>query len=315
MSSAATAAPRSNRKLAKLFKWTPLYIMMAPGLIYLFINNYIPMAGLVIAFKKMDFRKGIWGSDWAGLDNFKYLFTTPDAFIITRNTILYNVAFIIVNIVVGVIFAIFISEMMNKHMKKLYQSAVLLPFLMSMVIVSYIVYAVLSPETGLMNKTILPLLGKEPISWYSESRYWPFILIFVNTWKGVGYGCLIYMASIIGIDRSLYEAAEIDGAGKWNQIRTITLPMLLPSIITLTLLNVGRIFFSDFSLFYQVPQNSGILFNVTNTIDTYVYRALLQLGDTGMASAAGFYQSVVGFVLILACNWIVRKLDRDSALF
>ncbi|MDF9843165.1 MULTISPECIES: ABC transporter permease subunit [unclassified Paenibacillus] len=315
MSSAATGAPRRNRKLAKHFKWTPLFIMMAPGLIYLFINNYIPMAGLVIAFKKMDFRKGIWGSDWAGFDNFKYLFTTPDAFIITRNTILYNVAFIIVNIVVGVIFAIFISEMMNKHMKKLYQSAVLLPFLMSMVIVSYIVYAVLSPETGLMNKTILPLLGKEPISWYSESRYWPFILIFVNTWKGVGYGCLIYMASIIGIDRSLYEAAEIDGAGKWNQIRTITLPMLVPSIITLTLLNVGRIFFSDFSLFYQVPQNSGILFNVTNTIDTYVYRALLQLGDTGMASAAGFYQSVVGFVLILACNWIVRKLDRDSALF
>lgn len=299
----------------KVRKWAPMFIMMAPGLIYLFINNYIPMAGLVIAFKKMDFRKGIWGSDWVGFDNFKYLFTTPDAFVITRNTILYNIAFIIVNIVVGIIFAIFISEMMNKHMKKLYQSAVLLPFLISMVIVSYIVYAILSPETGLMNKTVLPMVGKDPISWYSETKYWPYILIIVNTWKGVGYGCLIYLASIIGIDRSLYEAADIDGAGKWVQIRTITLPMLLPSVITLTLLNVGRIFFSDFSLFYQVPQNSGILYSVTNTIDTYVYRALLQLGDTGMASAAGFYQSVIGFLLIIGCNWVVRKLDRESALF
>lgn len=311
------AAPRlaAGARKGKIMRWLPLYLMMVPGLAYLIINNYIPMAGLVIAFKNINFADGIWNSPWAGLANFKYLFATKDAWVITRNTILYNAAFIAVNMVMGILIAILICDLRNKLAKKVYQSVVLFPFLMSYVIVSYIVYAMLSTENGMMNKSVLPLLGLEPINWYASPQYWPFILIFVNFWKSVGYGCLIYIASINGIDPALYEAAELDGASKWQQIRNVTLPSIKSSVVTLLLLNVGRIFFSDFSLFYQVPQNSGLIYSTTNTIDTYVYRALLQFGNLGQSAAAGFYQSIVGFLLVLTANLIVRKVSREDALF
>lgn len=311
------AAPRlaAGARKGKIMRWLPLYLMMVPGLAYLIINNYIPMAGLVIAFKNINFADGIWNSPWAGLANFKYLFATKDAWVITRNTILYNAAFIAVNMVMGILIAILICDLRNKLAKKVYQSVVLFPFLMSYVIVSYIVYAMLSTENGMMNKSVLPLLGVEPINWYASPQYWPFILIFVNFWKSVGYGCLIYIASINGIDPALYEAAELDGASKWQQIRNVTLPSIKSSVVTLLLLNVGCIFFSDFSLFYQVPQNSGLIYSTTNTIDTYVYRALLQFGNLGQSAAAGFYQSIVGFLLVLTANLIVRKVSREDALF
>lgn len=273
------------------------------------------MAGIIIAFKRVNFAQGILNSPWVGMENFKFLFQTKDAFIITRNTILYNVAFIFVNMVVAIFFAILICEVENKFAKKIYQSAILLPFLMSMVILSYIIYALFSSDNGMVNNSILPFFGKEAISWYNEPKYWPAILIITNCWKGVGYGCLIYISTIIGIDKAYYEAAELDGASRWQLIRHITLPGLKSTIITLTLLNVGRIFYSDFGLFYQVPMNSGTILETTNVIDTYVYRALLQLGNVGMASAAGVYQSLVGFVIVLLSNWAVRKLDADSALF
>lgn len=292
-----------------------LYLMMAPGLIYLLINNYIPMAGIVIAFKKLDFSKGIWNSPWVGLENFEFLFSSKDAWIITRNTLLYNLAFIVVNMVVGIAIAILICEVRSKKMKKVYQSVILLPFLMSMVILSYIVYAMLSSENGLINNTILPMLNMEPVQWYQDPKYWPFILIFANCWKGVGYGCLIYIATLIGIDPAYYEAARLDGASKWQEITRITLPCLVPTIITLLLLSIGRIFYSDFGLFYQVPQNSGVLFPTTNVIDTYVYRALIEQGNISMSSAAGVYQSLVGFVVVIVSNLIVRKYDKDRALF
>ena len=298
-------------KKAKFKRWVPLYLMMAPGLIYLFINNYMPMAGLVVAFK--NYNDGIFGSPWAGLSNFTYLFN--DAWTITRNTLLYNIVFIIINLILGIAFAIFICDIRSKACKTIYQSAILLPFLMSIVIVSYITFAFFSGDNGMLNKTILPFFGKEAINWYSESKYWPVILVIVNTWKGVGYGCLIYISSISGIDPSFYEAAELDGASKWKQIRYITLPSIMPSVITLTLLNIGRIFYSDFGLFYQVTQNSGQLYDTTNVIDTYVYRALLQSGNIGMASAAGFYQSIVGFACVLLANVVVRKLSPENAMF
>ena len=291
-------------KKAKFKRWVPLYLMMAPGLIYLFINNYMPMAGLVVAFKNYNVVDGIFGSPWAGLSNFTYLFN--DAWTITRNTLLYNIVFIIINLILGIAFAIFICDIRSKA---------LLPFLMSIVIVSYITFAFFSGDNGMLNKTILPFFGKEAINWYSESKYWPVILVIVNTWKGVGYGCLIYISSISGIDPSFYEAAELDGASKWKQIRYITLPSIMPSVITLTLLNIGRIFYSDFGLFYQVTQNSGQLYDTTNVIDTYVYRALLQSGNIGMASAAGFYQSIVGFACVLLANVVVRKLSPENAMF
>ena len=300
-------------KKAKFKRWVPLYLMMAPGLIYLFINNYMPMAGLVVAFKNYNVVDGIFGSPWAGLSNFTYLFN--DAWTITRNTLLYNIVFIIINLILGIAFAIFICDIRSKACKTIYQSAILLPFLMSIVIVSYITFAFFSGDNGMLNKTILPFFGKEAINWYSESKYWPVILVIVNTWKGVGYGCLIYISRISGIDPSFYEAAELDGASKWKQIRYITLPSIMPSVITLTLLNIGRIFYSDFGLFYQVTQNSGQLYDTTNVIDTYVYRALLQSGNIGMASAAGFYQSIVGFACVLLANVVVRKLSPENAMF
>ena len=288
--------------------------MALPGLLYLFINNYMPLPGLVLAFKKYNAKKGIFGSANVGFKNFKYLFATKDAFVITRNTILYNVVFIIVNTVLAVFVAILLAEMTSK-LKKTYQIIILLPFMISMVIVSYLVFGFLSNDNGFLNNTILKALGKEPVQWYMQKQYWPFILVFVNAWKVIGYNCIIYLSTILGIDRSIYESASIDGAGKWTQIAKITIPLLKPTIIMMTLLAVGRIFYSDFGLFYQVPQNQGALFSVTNTIDTYVYRGLLELGDMSMASAAGLYQSVVGFICILAANLIVRKLDPESALF
>lgn len=273
------------------------------------------MMGIIIAFKKVDFSRGILASPFAGIDNFKFLFATKDAFTITRNTLLYNVAFIVVNTIVGIAIAILICEVKDKRSKKIFQSIILLPFLMSMVILSYIVYAFLSTENGLFNHSILKLFGMDPISWYGQPKYWPFILVIVNCWKGVGYGCLIYIAAIIGIDASCFEAAQLDGATKWQEIKHITLPSLVPTITILTLLSIGRIFYSDFGLFYQVPMNSGILQPTTNVIDTYVYRALLELGNIGMSSAAGVYQSLVGFAIVMFSNWVVKRADSDRALF
>ena len=287
-----------------------LDFMVLPGFLYFVINNYIPMFGIYIAFEKVDYSKGLWGSDWVGFDNFKYLFSTSDAFIITRNTILYNVAFIVLGLLSGIVVGICLSEVYNKFFRKTYQTAILLPQLISFVIVSYIVYALLSNETGMITK----LMGGS-VNFYAEKKYWPFILIFINIWKQLGYNGIVFLSSIIGIDYGLYEAARVDGATKWEQIRSITLPQLKPTIMTLFLLQVGRIFYSDFGLFYQVPLNAGALLDVTNTIDTYVYRALMVNNNISIASAASTYQAVVGFVLVLAVNMIVRKVDRENAMF
>ncbi len=305
---------REKVTLKKIKKYIPLYVMMIPGLAYLIINNYMPMPGLVIAFKNYSAKKGIYGSPWCGFANFKYLFVTEDAWIITRNTILYNVAFIIINTFLSIAVAIILSELTSRF-KKFYQSAILLPHLLSTVIIAYLVYGFLCVDTGFINTSILAAFGQEPIMWYTETKYWPFILIFVSAWKSVGYSCIVYLATILGFDRAYYEAAIIDGCNKMQQITKITIPMLKPTIIMLTLMAVGRIFYSDFGLFYQVPMNSGQLYPVTQTIDTYVFRGLLQLGNVSMSSAAGVYQSLIGFVLVLGANLAVRKIDPESALF
>jgi len=303
------------RKQNHLIRFFPLYTMMIPGLIYLLINNYLPMFGLVIAFKKVNFRLGIFKSPWVGFENFRYLFLTPDAFVITRNTILYNLVFIAANAVVGILIALMLNEVRSRFAKSVYQNLILLPHLISMVIVSYLVYAFLSMDTGMINRSILRVFGKEPVLWYQAKQHWPYILVFVQTWKGFGFGAVIYLSSIVGISRDYYEAAYLDGAGKFKQIWHITLPLIRPTIVILTLLAVGRMFYSDFGLFYQVPLNQGMLYDVTNVIDTYVYRSLLVLGDLGMSSAAGFYQSIVGFICILAANMAVRKIETSSSLF
>jgi putative aldouronate transport system permease protein len=293
----------------------PLLIIAAPGLVYLLINNYIPMFGIAIAFKNVDFGKGILKSDWSGLKNFEFLFKTSDAYIMIRNTLLYNVAFIALGTICAILIAVLIYEVVASFCSKIFQAGLILPNLVSMVVVSYIVYAFLNTETGFINTSILKPRGINPINWYAEGKYWPFILVIVQIWKTAGYSSIIYIATIAGIDQSMYEAARIDGAGKLRQVFSITLPQLKPTIAIMVLFAVGRIFSSDFGLFYQVPMNSGSLYGATQTIDTYVYRALMQLGDIGMSSAAGVFQSLVGFVLVLGANYLVRRVDSESALF
>jgi len=304
-----------QKRIARVAAYWPLYLMLLPGTIYIIINNYIPMAGIIVAFKKFNFQKGIWGSPFTGFDNFTFLFKTSDAWTITRNTIGYNLVFIVLGTFISIAVAILLNELRHSLSKKLYQTVILLPFLISIVVVSYLVHAFLSTEFGFINKGILEPLGLSHISWYSDPKYWPAILIIVNTWKYFGYNCIIYYATVVGFDRSYYEAAVIDGAGRWQQIRFITLPSLAPTISILTLLAVGRIFYSDFGLFYQVPMNSGPLIDVTNTIDTYVYRGLIEMNNIGMAGAAGFYQSLMGFLLVITVNAIVRKVSSESALY
>lgn len=301
-------------KKKRLQKQWPFFIMIIPGMIYLLINNYGPMAGIFIAFKKIDYGLGIFKSPWVGLENFEYLFKTDAALIMTRNTILYNVSFIVLGTILGIAVGIMLSELRSKAKTKFFQTVILLPYLLSWVICAYIGYAFLSKESGLLN-SLLTSLGLQAVDWYNDPGKWPVILILVNIWKGIGYTSIIYMSTIIGIDKSLYEAARVDGATKWQEIRMITLPLLKGTIIMLTIMNIGRIFYSDFGLFYQIPLNSGTLYPTTQTIDTYVYRALMQQNQIGMSSAAGVYQSLVGFVLVLAANMIVRKISPDDAMF
>lgn len=265
------------------------------------------MPGLVMAFKKYNVRDGVYRSPWVGLQNFEYLFTTNEAWVITRNTILYNLVFIVLGTVCDVGVAVILNDIVSKRRKKTYQTILLLPYMISIVVVAYLVNGFLASDTGFINNYIMEPLGLAPISFYAETKYWPFILTFINLWKGVGYSCIIYLANIGGIDPGYYEAASLDGAARWQRFLHITLPCLKPTIITLTILSIGKMFYSDFGLFYQVPMQSGTLFPVTQTIDTYVFYGLMNNGNIGMSAAAGLYQSVVGFVLVLATNAAVNK--------
>lgn len=294
--------------------WLPFYLMGLPGLLYLLINNYMPMIGLTVAFKDYKYNLGIWDSPWVGFKNFKFLFKTGDAFVMVRNTLLYNVVWIILGMVLGVTFAILLNEVRSRHAKKFYQTVILMPYLMSMVVCAYLAFAYLAPGTGLFTNIFARITGRE-VSFYTETKYWPFILTFVNQWKGIGFGMILYLSSVIGIDPSLYEAAALDGATRWQQHMRVTIPLLKPTIIMMMILNMGQIFRSDFGLFYQVPMDQGALYSVTQTIDTYVYRALLQRNDVGMSSAASFVQSVVGFIFIVTANQIVKKVDEKNSLF
>lgn len=305
---------KTKRKVS-LKRYLPFYFMMVPGLLYLIINNYIPMAGLVMAFENYNVKDGMFGSPFCGLDNFKYLFQTSDAWLITRNTILYNMAFIILGNIAAIGVAVILNDICSKVKKQIYQTIILLPFIISIVVVAFLANAFLDGDVGFINTHIMRPLGFEPISFYSEPKYWPFILIFLNIWKGVGYNCILYLANIGGIDPGYYEAAALDGATRWQMFRKITLPCLSPTIITLLILAIGKVFYSDFGLFYQVPMQSGMLFDVTQTIDTYVFYGLTKNANIGMTAAAGFYQSVVGFVLVLVSNLIVRRFSKENAMF
>lgn len=307
------------KKAKKCYKHRALIFMALPGFIWMIFFFYIPVLGNIVAFK--DFRyspdgflASLKNSPWIGFDNFKFLFSSSDAYLITRNTLLYNIAFILIGLVCAILFAVVLSEIRSRKMIKIYQTSMLLPYFLSWVIIGYFVYAFLSPDKGLLNSMITSF-GGEAINWYNEPKYWPFILIVLGVWKSVGYSSIIYFAAIMGINPTYYEAAMVDGATKWQQIRHVTLPQLIPLITILSILSVGNIFKADFGLFYQVTRNSGVLYEVTSVLDTYVYNGLANTGDIGMAAAAGLYQSVVGCVLLIAANAVVRKLDDSSALF
>ena len=291
-----------------------LLSMSLPGIILLFVFAYLPMLGIVIAFKDYRFNLGILGSEWVGFQNFHFLFGTDAAFRITRNTLLMNLLFISTTTVCALAVAILMNEAYRSRMSKYYQTMLFFPYFISWVIVSYFVFAFLNGQTGLVNQWV-DVLGLDRIAWYRSPEYWPVILVLANLWNGIGFSSIIYLAGILGISPELFEAAKIDGAGKLQQIRYITLPMLYPMIIILTLLAIGRIFHADFGLFFFLPRDNPLLYSTTDVIDTFVYRSLVELGEISMAAAAGFYQSFVGFLLVVGANWVVRRVNEDYALY
>lgn len=301
--------------MRQFWKYRYLTLMLVPSVIVILLHSYLPMFGVFIAFKNINYIDGIWHSPWVGTDNFTFLFTSGSLWRITRNTVVYSLVFMIVNLLLSVGIAVAINELRGKLLAKGYQSFIIMPHFLSMVVVSYLVYAFLHPEYGFMNAFVLKQLGKDPVYWYTEASYWPYILVLVNAWKGIGIGAVIYIAAIAGIDQEYYEAAVIDGASKWKQIVHITLPTIQPVIIIMTILSMGSIFSADFGLFYQVPLDSGALYPVTDVVDTYVYRALMKMNDIGMSSAAGLVQAVVGFIMVLLTNATVRRINREQALF
>jgi putative aldouronate transport system permease protein len=305
-----------NGVIRELVRNRQLLVMFLPVAVLLFLFNYLPLSGLVIPFKNFDFSKGIFGSDWMHplFDNFDYLLSSDAAYRAIRNTVLLNALFIAAGLVFEVGFALVLNELRNKVFKRITQSLTFLPFFISWIVVGVFTYNLLSYENGAINR-FLEWLGMQPVDFYSKASWWPIILTIALRWKTTGYGTIIYLAALTSIDGSYYEAASIDGASRWQQIRYISIPMLRPTIIILTLLAVGRIMNADFGMFYAMVGDATLLFPTTDVIDTLVYRSLRKSGDIGMASAAGFLQSVIAFALVLASNYAARRVDRDSAIF
>lgn len=291
-----------------------LFLMLLPAIVYFIIFAYVPMTGMVLAFKNYNYIDGIYKSPWNGFKNFKFLFNGGKIFQVAINTFVYNIVFIAVNQTLQVITAILLTEIGSKRFRKLSQSAIFLPYFISWVIVGGFIYNLFNYEYGSVNN-FLQALGKAPVDMYSNVGAWKYILVLVNAWKWVGYGSVIYLAAITGIDKEIYEAAAIEGAGKFRQIFSITLPLIVPQIVTLVLLDVGRIFKGDFQMFYQVTGNNPLLYETTDVIDTFVVRSLLQLQDVGMSSAAGLMQSVINFVILVTVNAVVKHFESDYALF
>lgn len=321
----AKAVAKSKKKSGKITasrkKTFLLLTMVAPGAIWLILLRYLPMVGIIMGFqdykiytKDPSFINNLIHSKFVGLKNFEFLFKTSDTWIMVRNTLLYNIVFIVLGLVVSVTFAVMLNEITKKFVAKTYQTLMFFPYFLSWVVASYFVQAFLDPTSGLLVN-LMKSWGMTPIDFYNDCGPWPFILVLCNVWKNTGYNTILYLAAITGIDASQYEAASIDGASKWQQVKYVTLPHLKTMIIILFIMNVGKIFNADFGLFYTVPNQSGPLYPVTQVIDTYVYRALMTTQDYGMSTAAGLLQNLVGFICIMTANTIVRKVDSDSALF
>lgn len=303
-----------NGLIYELKKNRVLFLMILPAVLVAFLFSYLPMAGIVLAFKNYRFDLGVFGSPWAGLDNFKYFFNSGTGLLVTKNTILYNVFNLASSQILAIIIAIIITEMKGKYFKKISQSIIFLPYFISWIIVGAFVYNIFNFEAGTLN-TLLKSFNMDPINMYDKPTAWIFIIAFFNSWKWVGYNSVIYIAAITSIDAECYEAADIDGANIFQKIKSITIPSITPTIIVILLLNVGRILRGDFQMFYQIVGNNGQLFNATDVIDTFVFRSLINSGDVGMTAAATFYQSIMCFVIIMVVNALVKKADKEYALF
>ena len=306
---------RIPQKLRKhIGEYGILHLMALPTVICLLLFAYLPMFGIVMAFQNFDVSKGFLGSEFVGLKNFEFLFVSNDAWVITRNTVLYNIVFILLGTFCSMALAIILSEVTFKRTAKVFQTVYMMPNFLSITVVSLIVFAFLSPNDGFVN-SIIEAFGGEEQNWYITKEIWPPLLVGVNLWCGLGFSAVVYLASISGISSEYYEAAMLDGASKFQQIRYITIPCLRTILTIQLIMAIGGIFRGNFGLFYSVTMNNGALYPVTDVIDTYVFRALTKMNNAGMATAAGLYQSVVGFVLIMIANKVVTKIDSDSALF
>lgn len=310
-------SPAAITKKKKKIKWKriiPIYLIMLPGVAYLIINNILPLYGITIAFREPDFSVGILNSPWIGFENFKTLFSSGIIGPMLLRTISYNVVFLVLGIVFPVSVSILFSTIRSKMSKRLFQTIILFPNIISYVIVAFMAYGFLGAEGFINNSLLIPFTGKS-IDFYSSPKYWPFILTFVNMWKTIGFSMVVYLAAIVGIDPGLYEAAKIDGAGWWRRTTNITLPSIRKMIVTMFILSLSKIMVSDFGLFYHVTQNQGLLYETTQTMDVYVYNKLIRNPDFTTSSAVSVFQSIIGFVLIIVSNLIVRKIDRESAMF
>lgn len=312
-----TLYPTKKKSLIQHFrKWWMCWLMILPALAALILFRYTPMLGLVMAFQRLDYSKGVFGGEWIWFENFKFLFQTSDALDITRNTVLYNLVFIVLGMILSLALALALNEINKKHFAKTTQTIFIMPHFLSMVVVSLIVYGFLSAEQGLVNNFIVANGGTR-VNWYSKAQMgaWPFILVFVRMYCTVGFDSIIYMAVISSISQEYYEAACLDGASKIKQIFYVTLPQMRPIICINLIRALGNIMHGDFGLFYTVPRDTGALLPVTNVLDTYIYRAMLQINNPGMTTAAGLYQSLVGLAIVLLANFVIKKIDPDSALF
>jgi len=291
-----------------------LFLLALPAIVLVVIFSYIPMSGIILAFKNFKVTQGVFGSPWVGFKNFEFFFKTADAWRTIRNTLGMNLIMMIVGLVCNIAFALLCFNLRNKPAIKAYQTITIVPSFLSWVVVGYLVYALLKPTGGIANQ-IIEAIGGKPINWYSDPNRWPFILLLTSLWHGVGYGSLFYFASLMAIEKDYFEAASLDGATKWNEFRYIILPHLMPLITIMQILAIGGIFRADFGLFFNVTRDAGALYPATDVIDTYIFRALISLGNIGMSAAVGVFQSVVGFILILITNLIVKKIEPDNALF
>ena len=306
-----------NRQLARASQWVQYreyLLMLLPAVIFFVVFSYIPMAGIVLAFKDYSYSEGIFGSKWVGLNNMRFLLMNGDMVRVVRNTIGYNLAFIVINNTLEIFCAVILVEIKNRHFKKLTQTAMLLPYFISWVVVGGLTYNLFNYEHGFIAN-LLGMFNREPIDFYSQPLLWIPIILIVSAWKSVGYGTVVYLAAIVGIDPAIYEAADIDGASKLQRTFRITVPMLIPTMIILVLLSLGNIFRGDFSMYYQLVGNNAMLWPTTDVIDTFVTRSLLQSNDIGMSASAGLVQSVFGFLTIVTANVLIRTYEKDYALF